>query len=121
MTLDDLFKTYTDLEFQAGRILRAKQPELDNVAYFDEKSELARQSVLRLDIHESLNEEMKQLGRIDLNFQAPIGFGVKLLNIFTFGVYKKRYLAIHRANYFHREVNRRQQLFQYAINELKLS
>lgn len=119
MTINELFKAFTDIEFQANRLMKMKVIDEQHLRQFDERSEEVRVQVLNLDLSEALNEELIELGRINCNFLPPIHFGHKVLNLLTFGFYKKRYISKEREIYFKGEINVRKQLFHHAENQLK--
>ena len=119
MTINELFKAFTDIEFQANRLMKIKLIDEQHLRQFDERSEEVRVQVLKLDLSEALNEELSELGRVDCDFMPPIHFGHKLLNVLTFGFYKKRYISKEREIYFKGEINVRRQLFHHAENQLK--
>lgn len=121
MTIQDLFKAFTDLDFQSNRLMRAKEMDIENLRQFDLRSEEVRQQILRLDLSEAVNKEMNELGRIDLSFMPPWGFGRKFLNVIALGLHKKKYIKNRRQDYFLRSVHQRRKLFQHAENELKQS
>ena len=119
MTINELFKAFTDIEFQANRLMKMKVIDEMHLRQFDKRSEEVREHTIKLDINENLNEELTELGRIDCDFIPPIHFGHKLLNVITFGFYKKRYITKEREIYFKGEINVRRQLFHHAENQLK--
>jgi hypothetical protein len=119
MTINELFKSFTDIEFQANRLMKMKVIDEQHLRQFDERSEEVRVQVLNLDLSEALNEELIELGRINCDFLPPIHFGHKVLNVLTFGFYKKRYISKEREIYFKGEINMRKQLFHHAENQLK--
>jgi len=119
MTINELFKAFTDIEFQANRLMKIKNFEDGHLKQFDERSEEVRIEVLRLDLSEEMNEEFNKLGRIDCDYLPIIHFGNKLLNVFTFGFYKKRFIAKERKTYFLGEINQRKKLFLHTKHQLK--
>jgi protein tyrosine/serine phosphatase len=121
MTINDLFKAFTDLDFQSNRLMKAKEMDIDNLRQFDERSEQVRLQIRRLDLSISMNEEMDQLGRIDVNYYPEWNFGKKILNVLALGFYKKSHFKSKRHEYFLRAVHQRRQLFLHAENELKQS
>ena len=121
MTITELFKAFTDLEFQSNRLLKSVKIDLNWLAHFDERAEEVRQQIIRLELNEMLNEEMQKLGRIDLDFAPEWNFGHKMTNIFSLGFYKKRYIHKNREIYFRHEIDARKKLFHVAENELKES
>ncbi len=59
MTINELFKAFTDIEFQANRLKKIKNFDDGHLQQFDVRSEEVRIEVLRLDLSEEMNEEFK--------------------------------------------------------------
>jgi hypothetical protein len=119
MTINDLFKAFTDIEFQANRLMKLKLFDTEHLRQFDERSEEVRIEVLRLDLSEEMNDEFKNLGRIDCEYLPEIKFGHKLLNLLSFGFFKRNYISNKRSIYFLGEINHRKKLFIHTKNQLK--
>ena len=54
MTINELFKSFTDIEFQANRLMKMKVIDEQHLRQFDERSEEVRVQVLNLDLSERL-------------------------------------------------------------------
>jgi len=119
MTINEIFKAFTDIEYQANRLIKIRNFEDGHLQQFDIRSEEVRVEVLRLDLSEELNDEFNNLGRIDCDYMPKINFGHTFLNIFSFGFYKKRFIAKERETYFLGEINQRKKLFLHTKNQLK--
>ena len=119
MTINELFKAFTDIEFQANRLKKIKNFDDGHLQQFDVRSEEVRIEVLRLDLSEEMNEEFNNLGRIDCDYSPKINFGHTLLNILTFGFYKKQDIKSKRETYFLGEINQRKKLFLHTKHQLK--
>ncbi|MBU3659938.1 MAG: hypothetical protein FGM14_08720 [Flavobacteriales bacterium] len=119
MTINELFKAFTDIEFQANRLMKIKNFDDGHLQQFDIRSEEIRLEVLKLDLSDEMNEEFRNLGRIDCEYSPEIKFGHTLLNILSFGFYKKRYISRKRETYFIGEINHRKKLFLHTKHQLK--
>jgi hypothetical protein len=119
MTINELFAAFTDIEYQANRLMKIKNFEDSHLEQFDLRSEEVRIEVLRLDLSEEMNEEFNNLGRINCQFMPKINFGHKLLNVLTFGFYKKHFISKERETYFLGEINQRKKLFLHTKHQLK--
>jgi len=121
MTINDLFKAFTDLEYQSNRLLKSKKMDLNWLEHFDVRCEEVREQIIRLDISKVLNESMQNLQGINLDFSPDWNFGHTLTNIICLGLYKKRYIAKQREIYFRQAIDDRKKLFHFAESELKES
>ena len=70
-------------------------------------------------INDLKSKEFNNLGRIDCDYSPKINFGHTLLNILTFGFYKKQYIKSKRETYFLGEINQRKKLFLHTKHQLK--
>lgn len=120
MTIDELYKAFNDIDFQATRILKSKHLDLDHLHKFNERSEEIRQHLVKMRLNDSIHETMSQLERIDEEFQAKLSFGRKVWNILLFGQHKKRFQTKGQLQYFMKEVSKRKQLFIFAKGELNV-
>ena len=121
MTIDELYKAFNDLDFQATRILKSKKIDLEHLHKFNERSEEIRQHLVKMRLNDNIHETMSTLERIDETYLPKLSFGRKVLNILLFGQHKKRFQTKGQLNYFMHEVSKRKQLFSFAKGELNVN
>ena len=120
MTIDELYKAFNDIEFQATRILKSKSFDREHLSKFNVRSEEIRQQLVSMRLKDHVHETMSNLKTIDESFLPHLTFGRKVLNILMFGQHKKRFQAKGQLRYFLYEVAKRKQLFAYAKGELNV-
>jgi hypothetical protein len=120
MSIEELQKAFLDLDFQANRIAKLKSVDPEHLHRYNQRSEEVRKQLLQMQLNDSLNESLQALEPIDENFQAAFSLGRKVLNVFSFGLHKKRYLPKKQEAYFRKEVAERSRLYQYAKGQLTI-
>ncbi len=120
MSIEDLQKAFLDLDFQANRIAKLQGIDPTHLTRFNERSEQVRAQLIEMGLNASLTDSLKALSPINEQFQAPFPFGRKVLNVFTFGIHKKRFLPKRQEAYFRKEVAERSRLYQYAKGQLSI-
>jgi hypothetical protein len=120
MSIEDLQKAFLDLDFQANRIAKLKGVDPEHLSRFNERAEQVRIQLLQMGLSDALTESLVEMNPIDEKFQPRFSFGRKMLNVFTFGIHKKRYLPKKQEAYFRKEVAERSRLFQYAKGQLSI-
>jgi hypothetical protein len=119
MNINELYKVFTDIDFQANRLLKSKVISQDFLQQFDNRVEEVRPEIIKMDLSPEINNAFEELGRIELNLDPALSFGQKLTNIFLFGFYKKRVKHKKRESYFRAEIMRRKLSFQHIETHLK--
>jgi hypothetical protein len=120
MSIDELQKAFLDLDFQANRIAKLKGVNLEHLYRFNERSEQVRIQLLQMGLSDDLTLSLVELYPIDEKFQPSFTFGRKILNVFTFGFHKKRYIPKKQEAYFRKEVAERSRLFAYIKDHLSV-
>ena len=120
MTIDELYKAFNDIEFQATRILKSKGLDREHLSKFNERSEEIRQQLVSMRLEDHVHETKSNLDTIDESYLPKLSFGRKVLNILMFGQHKKRFQAKGQLRYFLYEVAKRKQLFSYAKGSLNV-
>ncbi|MFM1947674.1 MAG: hypothetical protein RL207_1957 [Bacteroidota bacterium] len=118
MTIDELYKAFNDIEFQATRILKAKNLDRDHLSRFNDRTEEIRLQLVSMRLQGAIHDTMNELKKIDEEYLPKLSFGRKVLNILLFGQYKKRFQSKGQLRYFMEEVSKRKQLFMHAKGEL---
>jgi hypothetical protein len=98
--IDELFKQFSDIKFQADKLLKSDAADHDAVSRFAEQSEEIRHSLIEMQLNDGLLSLVHDIHEIDSDFQPKCSFGVKLLGVITFGVSKKGYIRKKRKAYF---------------------
>jgi hypothetical protein len=119
MGINELFRVFTDIEFQANRLLKTKTISIDFLTQFDTLVENVRPEIIKMDLSEEITESFQELGRIDIDLDPPLSFGQKILNIFLIGFYKKQVKLKKRDKYFRLEIISRKLAFQHIETHLK--
>lgn len=119
MGINELYKVFADIDFQANRLLRTKPISIDFLLQFDKLVEDVRPEIIKMDLSEDINASFQDLGRIDTNLEPKLSFGQKTMNILMFGFYKKRVKSKKRELYFREEILRRKLSFQHIETHLK--
>jgi hypothetical protein len=112
MTIDQLFRAITDIEFQYKRFVKTKDFDGESLVRFDIISAEICEQIIKMALNDTITEEAKNLGRIDINYLPQVGFGRKVLNAMTFGYSTKKYLQKERLNYLYGAIHARNRLFQ---------
>jgi hypothetical protein len=120
MSIEELQKAFLDLDFQANRIAKLKGVDLEHLYRFNERSQEVRIQLLQMGLSDDLTLSLVELYPIDEKFQPSFPFGRKILNVFTFGFHKKRYIPKKQEAYFRKEVAERSRLFAYIKDHLSV-
>ncbi len=121
MSIDELYKAFTDIDFQSNRLIKSKEISIDFLKQFDERVENVRIQIIKLDLSPDINEIFELLGQIEIEIDPKLSFGQKFLNVILFGFYKKRVKRKKREKYFREEILRRKLIFQHVETHLKES
>lgn len=118
MTIDQLFRAFTDIEFQYTRFIKTQSYDHESLEKYDRVFETIRLQGIKMDFSERLNQELETIGRIDLHFEPKISFLRKIGNFFTFGRSKKKYIKKSIDNYYIREIYQRNVMIQSIQSHL---
>lgn len=119
MGINELYRVFADIEFQANRLMKSKPISMDLLIQFDKLVEDVRPEIIKMDLSEDINASFQDLGRINVNLNPNLSFGQKTMNILLFGFYKKRVKLKKRELYFREEILRRKLSFQHIDTHLK--
>lgn len=119
MTIDELYKAFNDIEFQATRILKSRNLDREHLSRFNQRTEEIRRQLVSMRLQGAIHDTMNELKMIDEEYLPKLSFGRKVWNILLFGQHKKRFQTKGKLRYFMEEVSMRKQLFMYAKGELK--
>ena len=119
MTIDQLFRGISDIEFQYKRFIKTKEFDDESLIRFDIISAEICQQIISMSLSEIITTEAERMGRIDINFTPTFGLGKRIINALTFGYSIKRYIKRERLAYFHEAINARHRLFQLVELHLK--
>jgi hypothetical protein len=120
MSIEELQKAFLDLDFQANRIAKLKGVDLEHLYRFNERSQEVRIQLLQMGLSDDLTLSLVELYPIDEKYQPSFPFGRKILNVFTFGFHKKRYIPKKQEAHFRKEVAERSRLFAYIKDHLSV-
>ena len=100
MRIDDLFKHFTDIKFQADKLLKSNAADHDAVSRFAKQSEEIRHYFIEMQLSDELLLLVNDIQKIDPDFEPKCSLGVKFLGVMTFGVSKRRFIQKKRKAYF---------------------
>ena len=118
MTITELYRCFTDAEFQYNRFLKTKDFNRANLERYDELIESIRNQASKMDLSPGINEEVHALGRIEIDFAPKVSFFVKILSVLSFGWYKRNFIRKSSLQYFTAEIHKRHLLVQSIQNHL---
>jgi len=98
MTITELYRSFTDAEFQYNRFLKTKDFNRANLERYDGLIESIRIQASKMDLSPGINEEVHALGRI--------------------GWYKRNFIRKSSLQYFTAEIHKRHLLVQSIQNHL---
>jgi hypothetical protein len=119
MTIDQLFRGITDIEFQYKRFIKTKEFDDESLIRFDIISAEICQQIISMSLSDIITSEAKAIGRIDINYTPSFGLGRRIINALTFGYSIKKYIKRERLAYLYKEINARHRLFQLVELHLK--
>ena len=100
MTINELFRSFTDANFQYNRFIKTNCYDSESLQKFDTLFESIRIQVIQMDLSESISEELQSIGRIDIAFTPEISLIRKIFGFITFGISKKIYIKKQIKHYF---------------------
>ena len=100
MRIDDLFKQFTDIKFQADKLLKSDAADYAAVSRFAKQSKEIRHSLIMMQLNDELLSLVHDIHEIDPDYLPKCSFGVKFLGLITFGVSKRRHIQKKRKDYF---------------------
>jgi hypothetical protein len=119
MGINELYKVFNDIDFQANRLLKSKPISIEFLIQFDKLVEDVRPEIVKMDLSEEINASFQELGRIDFEFDPKLSIIQKTINILLLGLYKKRVKSTKRESYFREEILLRKLSFQHIETHLK--
>lgn len=118
MTIEALFRAFTDADFRYTRFMKTYDFSYEMVERYDQLIESIRVQAIKMDLSPNLNEELSQLGRLELDYGPTLTWPRKFLGFLTFGVSTKRYISRKTKTYYLREIHHRHLLVQSIQNHL---
>jgi len=104
MSIDNLFRQLTDIQFQADKILKAKKIEEEDIARFAEYSNELKSGLIDLDLNEELSIHVNDIEPINVKVEPKPPIMVILIGALSFGVAAKKYRKRKREEYFRDKV-----------------
>lgn len=121
MNINELYKVFNDIDFQANRLIKSKTISPIFLKQFDDLVEQIRPEIIKMDLSQEINESFNKLGRIDLDYCPNLTFGQKFMNVLLLGFYKKKLKNKKMEFYFREEIQRRKLSFLHIETHLKAS
>lgn len=118
MTIEELFRAFTDVDFRYTRFIKTRDYERTNLEKFDALIESIRLQTLKMDLSPGINDELQKTGRLDLDFFPRVSFLRKFLGFLTFGLSKRRFIERKIHEYYLKEIHQRYLLVQSIQNHL---
>lgn len=119
MTLEGLFRNFTDEEFQYTRFLKTKNFDFEPLEKYSSLFESIKEFALTLHLNQEINEDLISIQPLDLAFSPRISLIIRIVGFLTFGISKKRVLRKKKSNYYLEELYRRHRLVQSIQLTLK--
>ena len=119
MRINELYKVFTDIDYQANRLLKSRPISITFLNQFDSLVDQVRPEIIKMDLSKEINSSFQELGRIDIDLDPNLSFGQKTINIFLLGFYKKHVKLTKREKYFKSEIISRKLSFQHVETHLK--
>lgn len=118
MTITELYRCFTDAEFQYNRFLKTKIWSREQIERYDKLIESIRNQASKMDLSPAINDETRQLGRINLDYEAHLSWFKKMLSFLTFGWYRRYFVKKEARQYFMSSIHQRHILVQSIQNHL---
>jgi len=112
MTLEDLFRHFTDEDFQYQRFLKTSNFEFEYLEKYHLLFEAIKSFTLDLKLSEELSLELSNLNALDLHFSPKINFFRKVIGFLSFGISTKQYIRHERSRYYLQEIQTRHRYVQ---------
>lgn len=118
MTIEELFRAFTDADFRYTRFMKTCDFSREIIERYDSLIESIRIQAIKMDLSPSINEDLAELGRLDLDYMPSLSWGRKFIGFLTFGLSKRRYTARTIKAYYLQEIHHRHLLVQSIQNHL---
>jgi len=112
MTLDELFRNFTDEEFQYNRFLKTKTFTFEMLEKYSKLFESIKNFTIRMSLNDEISSALNSTKRLELNYHPNISIFRKILGFFTFGLSTKRYVNRMKVNFYTREIYQRHMLIK---------
>lgn len=119
MSIDNLFLQLKDIQFQADKILKAKQIEEDAVKKFAEYSKELKSSLIEIEVKDDLAIHVNDIEIIDPNYDPKPPVVIALVGALSFGVATKKFRRNKREEYFRNSVKNTKDQFAHIDFLLK--
>lgn len=119
MSIDNLFRRLKDIQFQADKILKAKQIEDEAIAKFAAYSKDLKSSLIDIEVKDDLASCVNDIEVIDPNYDPKPPMVVSLVGALSFGVASRKYRKNKREEYFRNSVKNTKDLFAHIDFLLK--
>ncbi|NDB34303.1 MAG: hypothetical protein EB023_02930 [Flavobacteriia bacterium] len=112
MTLEDLFRHFTDEEFQYHRFLKTRNFDYDVLLKYSNLFESIKQFALKMNLDDELNKDLNAIEKLDLTYAPHLGLFRKVLGFITFGFSTKRFIRNRSTQFYIEDIYRRHILVQ---------
>lgn len=119
MSIDNLFRRLTDIQFQADKILKAKKIEDDVISRFADYSHELKTGLIDLELTDELSIHVNDIESIDVKVDPKQPVLVKLIGALSFGYASKNYRKRKREEYFREKVKNTKDQFVCIYSLLK--
>jgi len=119
MTIEELYRTFTDVDFRYLRFMKTHNFSRELVEPYDSLIETIRLQALKMDFSPTMNEELNALGRLDLDFVPKLSWVVNFFGFITFGYSKRKITRQKTKSYYLREIHQRHLIVQSIQKHLE--
>jgi hypothetical protein len=119
MSIDNLFRQLKDIQFQADKILKAKQIEDEAIAKFANYAQELKSSLINIEVNDDLALHVNDIEVVDPNYDPKPPIVVALVGALSFGIASKKYRRKKREEYFRNTVKNTKDQFSHIDFLLK--
>ena len=118
MTIEELFHAFTDADFQYARFMKTKDYERIKLERYDTLIEGIRQQAIKMDLSPGINDVLKTISRLDLDYSPNLNFIRRAFGFITFGYSKRKFISKKVNQFYLREIHQRHLMVQMIQNHL---
>jgi hypothetical protein len=100
MQIDNLFRQLKDIQYQAAKLLKAPSINQEQINHFANYVNELKVNLIGLNFNEDILVYVNDIESIDTGFEPKHHLGIHWLNVFSFGVYKRKRSIKKRNLYF---------------------
>lgn len=119
MSIDNLFRQLTDIQFQANKILKAKKIDDKAIEKFADYSKTLKSDLMQLELNDELSIHVNDIETIDVNFNPELPPITALISTLSFGIAANKYRNSKRDEYFRENVRNTRDQFTCIDHLLK--